>query len=233
MCFESQIKSFELNKITHRYKTLCSSIDVTITQGDDVSPSAVKFLRRLHDLVSRQGEPRGLTDLLSHVLSSTATQKVKSNRKKKGSQSNAQTRRQSKAVPLLVYQIEQLEYSYLRLQKSSKKAIDFSEFMRRSQCRDFRIQIAALNKDVEEEEEEEEEEEGEEEEEEDDEEEEEDDEEEEEDSQETEASTDDRKRDRRSALGDRSNDSGVPATQRNVKRRRKIVNDEDELSQAL
>ena len=87
--------------------------------------------------------------------------------------------------------------------------------------------------DEDEDEDDEDEEEEEEEDEDEDEDEEEDDEEEEEDSQETEASTDDRKRDRRSALGDRSNDSGVPATQRNVKRRRRVVDDEDEMSQAL
>jgi hypothetical protein len=217
------------NNNKNRYKTLCSSIDVAITQGDDVSPSAVQCLRRLHDRVSRQGEPKGLTDSMTHLLSQTATHKIVNNRKKKEPRSNAQTRRQSKTVPLLVYQIEQLEYSYLRLQKSSNKTIDFSDFMRRSQCRDFRIQNAALVN--EEEEEEEEEEEDDDDDDDDDEEEEEEEDDEEEDSQETEASIDDRKR-ARSALGDRSNSGDIAATQqRNVKRRRKVVDDDGASSQ--
>ena len=228
MCVYTFLKHNNNNK--NRYKTLCSSIDVAITQGDDVSPSAVQCLRRLHDRVSRQGEPKGLTDSMTHLLSQTATHKIVNNRKKKEPRSNAQTRRQSKTVPLLVYQIEQLEYSYLRLQKSSNKTIDFSDFMRRSQCRDFRIQNAALVNEEEEAEEEEEEEEDDDDDD-DDEEEEEEEDDEEEDSQETEASIDDRKR-ARSALGDRSNSGDIAATQqRNVKRRRKVVDDDGASSQ--
>eukprot|EP00939_MAST-03C_sp_MAST-3C-sp1_P003254 g3254.t1 len=137
------------------YKLLSSTIASAVAQSDNVAPRTAQHMRELHSRVGAKGN--GLTMKLYKFLSKVAQQKVAANTKSDNNasrerrrgggkktkaparESAAQIKRQSKQIPQLVYEIEQLEYSYLKLLRSSKNDIDFTMFMQRSTSRDFRI----------------------------------------------------------------------------------------------
>eukprot|EP00940_MAST-03C_sp_MAST-3C-sp2_P002928 g2928.t1 len=130
------------------YKALGATIESAIAQKDCLAPRAVQHMRNLH---CRVGSKRGgLTMTLYSFLSSVAQGRARDDdddeikrgqgrKKMSHAKVNAEIKRQSRQIPQLVYQIEQLEYSYLKLLKSSGKRVDFTMFMQRSTSRDFRI----------------------------------------------------------------------------------------------
>ena len=67
----------------------------------------------------------------------------------KGGKKDAHGKKQAKLIPDLIYAIEQLETTFIQINKKTKGTVNLTMYVRRSTTRDFRIDTSVLSKKIE------------------------------------------------------------------------------------